>query len=61
MLDAMEIVLWICVRSQGLGAARNRRLEAKRAFERFGTFTTLAMSSGIFDYAVRVLEEAPRK
>ncbi len=40
----------------GIGA-----LEAKRAFERFGTFTTLAMSQESYDYAVRVLEEARQK
>lgn len=40
----------------GIGA-----LETKKPFERFGTFTTLAMSEASYDYAVRVLEEARQK
>ncbi len=40
----------------GIGA-----VESKKPFERFATFTTLAMSASSYDYAVRVLEEARQK
>lgn len=40
----------------GIGA-----IESKKPFERFATFTTLAMSKSSYDYAVRILEEARQK
>ena len=36
-------------------------IETKKPFERFATFTTLAMSEKSYDYAVKVLEEARQK